>query len=102
MLHVHGNGQAERLPLNLPVWVLASVWRGIELSYGFYGTAMVTGSQSEALDADLVAEAQAVCAAVAEVRAEWQDRTPASEGAARAELVATARHALDTQRAPTA
>ncbi|MCX4546915.1 hypothetical protein [Streptomyces sp. NBC_01565] len=99
VLHVHGNGQAERLPLNLPVWVLASVWRGIELPYGFYGGVMVTGPGSEALDSDLVAEVQAVCVAVAEVRAEWQDRPPVGEGAARAELLAAGRHARDALRA---
>ncbi|MFD8992739.1 hypothetical protein ACFVZ4_32440 [Streptomyces goshikiensis] len=102
VLHVHGNGQAERLPLNLSVWVLASVWRGFELPYGLYGTVMVTGPQSEALDADLVAEVQAVCEAVAEVRAEWQHRPPVGENAARAELLATGRHARDALRAPTA
>ncbi|MFE3864500.1 hypothetical protein ACFXPT_29195 [Streptomyces goshikiensis] len=102
LIHVHGNGQAERLPLNLSAWVLASVWRGFELPYGLYGTVMVTGPQSEALDADLVAEVQAVCAAVAEVRAEWQDRPPVGEHAARAELLATGRHARDALRAPTA
>ncbi|AYV32207.1 hypothetical protein EES41_36230 [Streptomyces sp. ADI95-16] len=102
VLHVHGNGQAERLPLNLSAWVLASVWRGIELPYGFYGTVMVTGPRSEALGADLVEEVQTVCAAVAEVRAEWQDRPPVGENAARAELLATGRHARDALRAPMA
>lgn len=102
VLHIHGNGQAERLPLNLSAWVLASVWRGFELPYGLHGTVMVTGPQSEALDADLVAEIQAVCAAVAKVRAEWKDRPPVGENAARAELLAAARYALDALRAPTA
>ncbi|MFD9411555.1 hypothetical protein ACFWBN_31655 [Streptomyces sp. NPDC059989] len=102
VLHVHGNGQSERLPLNLAAWVLASVWRGIELPYGFHGTVMVTGPQSQELDADLVAVVQAVCVAVAEVRAEWQNRPPASERAARAELLAAARYAWDARRAPTA
>ncbi|UUU37566.1 hypothetical protein [Streptomyces sp. NBC_00162] len=102
VLHVHGNGQAERLPLNLAVWVLASVWRGIELPYGLHGTVMVTGPQSQELEADLVAEVQAVCVAVAEVRAEWQNRPPASERAARAEVLAAARYARDALRAPTA
>ncbi|MFD6469540.1 hypothetical protein [Streptomyces goshikiensis] len=100
VLHVHGNGQAERLPLNLSAWVLASVWRGFELPYGLHGTVMVTGPQSEALDADLVAEIQAVCAAVAEVRAEWQDRPPVGEHAARAGLLAAGRHARYALRAP--
>ncbi|MFD3556895.1 hypothetical protein ACFWWA_33035, partial [Streptomyces goshikiensis] len=102
VLHVHGNVQGGRLPLNLSAWVLASVWRGFELPYGLHGTVVVTGPQSEALDADLAAEIQAVCAAVAEVRAEWQDRPPVGEGAARAELLAAGRHALDVLRGPTA
>ncbi|MFE3996208.1 hypothetical protein ACFXPW_31645 [Streptomyces goshikiensis] len=102
MLHVHGNGQAERLPLNLSAWVLASVWRGLELPYGLHGTVMETEPQSEALDADLVAEIQAVCDAVAEVQAEWQDRPPVGENAARAELLAAGRHARNALRAPTA
>ncbi|MFD5549292.1 hypothetical protein ACFWJQ_21520 [Streptomyces goshikiensis] len=84
------------------VWVLASVWRGIELPYGFYGTAIVTGLRSKALDAGLVAEVQAVSAVVAEVRAEGQGRPLVGEGAARAGLLAVARHALDALRAPTA
>ncbi|MEU9304909.1 hypothetical protein [Streptomyces sp. NPDC048269] len=102
VLHVHGNGQSARLPLNLAVWVLASVWRGIELPYGLYGTVMVTGPRSQELETDLLAEVQGVCVAVAEVRAEWQDRPPAGEGTARAELLAAARYARDALRAPTA
>ncbi|MER7124866.1 hypothetical protein [Streptomyces goshikiensis] len=47
-------------------------------------------------------EVQAVCEAVAEVRAEWQDRPPVGENAARAELLTSGRHARDTMRAPTA
>ncbi|MFD6185452.1 hypothetical protein [Streptomyces goshikiensis] len=102
VLHVHGNVQAECLALNLAAWVLVSVWRGFELPYGLHGTVMVTGPQSEALDADLVAEIQAVSAAVAEVRAEWQDRPPVGENAARAELLAAGRHARYALRAPVA
>ncbi|WP_405545967.1 hypothetical protein OG590_35545 [Streptomyces goshikiensis] len=49
-----------------------------------------------------MAEIQAVCAAVAKVRAEWKDRPPVGENAARAELLAAARYALDALRAPTA
>ncbi|MGW1768252.1 hypothetical protein ACWCQL_29940 [Streptomyces sp. NPDC002073] len=100
-LHVHGNGQTEQLPLNLAGWVLASAWRGIELPYGLYGTIVVTGQSAQDLELDLAAEVEAVCAAVTEVRAEWQDRPPACEGPARAELLAAARHTMDVLRAPT-
>ncbi|MFE9636741.1 hypothetical protein [Streptomyces sp. NPDC006463] len=71
----------------------ATVRRGIELPYGLHGTVMVTGPQFQELDTDLVAEVQGVCVEVAEVRAEWQDRPPASEGAVRAELLAAAGYA---------
>ncbi|MFF3864039.1 hypothetical protein [Streptomyces sp. NPDC002209] len=91
-LHVHGNGQSERLPMNLSVWVLASVWRGMEIPYGFYGPVVVTGPQLDALDEAMAEEVQAVCAAVAEVREEWVTRQPAGEWQARAELLAAARH----------
>ncbi|MEU9304510.1 hypothetical protein [Streptomyces sp. NPDC048269] len=82
--------------------MLASVGRGIELPYGLHGTVMVTGPQPQELDPDPVAEVQGVCVVVAEVRAEWQDRPPASEGAARAELPAAGRYVRDALRAPTA
>ncbi|MGW2996385.1 hypothetical protein ACWDA9_33235 [Streptomyces sp. NPDC001193] len=90
--HVHGNGQSERLPLNLSAWVLASVWRGMEIPYGFYGPVVVTGSQLDALDEAMAEEVHAVCAAVAEVREEWVTRQPAGEWQARAELLAASRH----------
>ncbi|MFE2326031.1 hypothetical protein ACFXD5_19235 [Streptomyces sp. NPDC059385] len=93
VLHVHGNGQGEGLPMNLAAWVLACVWREDELPYGLYGAAMVTGPQSQGLDDHLVAEVHAVCEAVADVRAEWQNRPPIGEAPARAELLAAARYA---------
>ncbi|MFC9816054.1 hypothetical protein ACFVJM_28805 [Streptomyces virginiae] len=93
-LHVHGSGQIERLPLNLPAWVLASTWRGMEIPYGLYGPAVVTGPQFAGLDEDLAGTVQAVCAAVAEIRLEWVTRPPVGELQARAELLAAARHAI--------
>lgn len=93
-LHVHGNGQSERLTLNLSAWVLASVWRGVEITYGLYGTVVVTGPQLAALDESMAREVRAVCVAVAEVRAEWVVRQPAGEWQARAELLAAARHGV--------
>ncbi|WP_331726195.1 hypothetical protein [Streptomyces sp. NBC_01276] len=93
-LHVHGNGAAEGLPMNLAAWVLASQWRGMEISYGFYGPVLVTGPDRSALPEGMAAEVRAVCAAVAEVRLEWMTRPPAGEAAARAEVLAAARHAV--------
>ncbi|MFD8886712.1 hypothetical protein ACFV0H_30015 [Streptomyces erythrochromogenes] len=93
-LYVHGSGQVERLPMNLTGWVLASVWRGLEIPYGLYGPVVVTGPQMTDLDEDLVGEVLAVCAAVAEVRLEWVTRAPAGETQARVELLAAARQAL--------
>lgn len=90
--HVHGNGQSERLPMNLSAWVLASVWRRMEIPYGLYGPVVVTGPQLGDLDEAMAEEVQAVCAAVAEVREEWVTRQPAGERQARAELLAAARH----------
>ncbi|MEV7525640.1 hypothetical protein [Streptomyces sp. NPDC091371] len=101
VLHVHGSGQRDGLPMNLAVWALACVWRGIELPYGLYGAAVVTGPQSQGLDDDLAAEVRAVCEAVADVRAEWRGRPPTGEGPARAELLAAARHARGTLRTTT-
>ncbi|MFE5539501.1 hypothetical protein ACFQ78_27630 [Streptomyces sp. NPDC056519] len=90
--HVHGQGQTERLAMNLPAWVLASVWRRMEITYGFYGPVVVTGPRLGALDEAMAAEVRAVCAAVAEVREKWVTRQPAGEWQARAELLAAARH----------
>ncbi|MFJ5811686.1 hypothetical protein [Streptomyces sp. NPDC093093] len=93
-LHVHGNGQAENLPMNLATWVLASHWRGVEIPYGFHGPVVVTGPQLTGLDETLAGEVLAMCAAVADVRAEWVTRLPVGESQARAELLAAARHAV--------
>ncbi|WP_191878545.1 MULTISPECIES: hypothetical protein [Streptomyces] len=92
--HVPGNGAAEGLPMNLAAWVLASQWRGMEISYGFYGPTLVTGPDRSPLSEGMAAEVRAVCAAVAEVRLEWVTRPPAGEAAARAEVLAAARHAV--------
>ncbi|MFZ3475766.1 hypothetical protein ACODT3_40370 [Streptomyces sp. 4.24] len=93
-LHVHGNGQAEGLPLNLAAWALASVWRGLDIPYGLYGPVVVTGPQMGGLDEDLAGAVRAVCAAVAEVRQEWTTRPPVGERQARAEVLAAARHSI--------
>ncbi|GLW03674.1 hypothetical protein [Streptomyces lavendulae] len=93
-LHVHGNGAAEGLPVNLAAWVLASQWRGVEIPYGFYGPVLVTGPERSALGDGVAGEVRAVCAAVAEVRQEWVTRPPAGEGPARAEMLAAARHSV--------
>ncbi|MCX4721999.1 hypothetical protein OG818_40625 [Streptomyces virginiae] len=93
-MHVHGSGQIEQLPLNLSAWVLASIWRGMEIPYGFHGPVVVTGPQLAGLDEDLEGVVQAVSAAVAEIRLEWVTRPPVGEPQARAELLAAARHAM--------
>ncbi|MEV7617585.1 hypothetical protein [Streptomyces sp. NPDC089799] len=94
VMHVHGDGERERLPLNHAAWTLACSWRRLELPYGLYGIIVITGPNLQGLDPALVAEAQAVCGAVADVRALWLDRPPVGEGPARAELLAAARHAM--------
>lgn len=93
-LHVHGNGQAENLPVNLSVWALASVRRGMDIPYGLYGPVVVTGPQLTELDEDLAGAVQAVCSAVVEICQEWKARPPVGEQQARAELLAAARHSV--------
>lgn len=95
-LHVHGNGQAETLPVNLSAWVLASVWRGMDITYGLYGPVVVTGPQLTGLDDDLAGEVRAVCAAVVEIRREWTARPPVGGQQARAELLAAARYSVES------
>lgn len=93
-LHVHGNGQAEALPMNLSAWALASVWRRMDIPYGLYGPVVVTGAQQAELDEDLADAVRAVCAAVVEICQEWKARPPVGERQARAELLAAARHSV--------
>ncbi|MEU9764042.1 DUF3846 domain-containing protein [Streptomyces sp. NPDC047987] len=45
VLHVHGNGLAEHLPLNPVTWTLASAWRGAQLPYLLAGPAVITGTE---------------------------------------------------------
>lgn len=86
LLHVHGGGPtAKDLPLNVAAWALACAWRGLDIGYGLYGTAVVTGKNrsdggSDAPDADLAAQVRAVCEAVREVLVEWQTRPPTGGG----------------------
>ncbi|MEU0186729.1 hypothetical protein ABZ312_37095 [Streptomyces sp. NPDC006207] len=89
LIHVHGQGSfSPARQLNVAAWALASTWRGTELPYGLYGTAVVTGPNrsgggSHALDDDLVQEVQEVSAAVADVLTTWQVTPPHAEAAAR-------------------
>ncbi|MFD8079274.1 hypothetical protein ACFV3E_42390 [Streptomyces sp. NPDC059718] len=93
LIHVHGQGSlSPARQLNVAVWALASTWRGTELPYGLYGTAVVTGPNRSdggynALDEDLSVHVQAVCAAVSRVLAAWADRPPRGEAQARADLL---------------
>ncbi|WP_329321712.1 hypothetical protein [Streptomyces sp. NBC_01262] len=58
----------------MAAWALACDWRGMDIGYGLYGTAVVTGpgrddGGSDALADDLAEQVRAVCAAVREVLA---------------------------------
>lgn len=98
VLHVHGNGAAaQELQFNTAAWALASAWRGLDIPYGLYGPIVVTGPAETdgghgPLSPEFEAQVRGVCAAVRDVHAEWQTRPPAGETAARAELLAAARH----------
>ncbi|MER6240018.1 hypothetical protein ABT185_28845 [Streptomyces clavifer] len=98
VLHLHGTGAvAQDLQFNASAWALASAWRGLGIAYGLYGPIVVTGPGDPgggygALSSHLEAQVHDVCAAVSDVHAEWRARSPAGEVAARAELLATARH----------
>jgi hypothetical protein len=98
LLHVHGGGySAELLPFNPAAWALACTWRGMDISYGFYGTAVVTGPGDgllAPLEPELHAGVRSVAGAVKKVLITWRTRPPAGERAARAELLAAARYAL--------
>ncbi|WP_331732038.1 DUF3846 domain-containing protein (plasmid) [Streptomyces sp. NBC_00015] len=75
VLHVHGNGQAERLPLNPVAWTLASAWRGAQLPYPLFGTVLITGDEDQdgnfiPLSAPLADQTQN---AIAAATAWWRD-----------------------------
>ncbi|MEU6346248.1 hypothetical protein ABZ883_35455 [Streptomyces sp. NPDC046977] len=99
LLHVHGEGALSLdREFNVAAWALASIWRGADLSYGLYGTAVVTGpnrgdGSSAELDNDLVEQVRAVGGAVSDTVRVWRTGPPASEAAARAEVLAAARAA---------
>ncbi|MFF3950543.1 hypothetical protein ACFYYN_37905 [Streptomyces sp. NPDC001902] len=93
LIHVHGQGSlSPARQLNVAAWALASTWRGTELPYGLYGTAVVTGPNRAdggygALDTDLADQIRSVGDAVVRVLAGWQERPPQEEAQARAELL---------------
>ncbi|MGP4001698.1 hypothetical protein [Streptomyces sp. 8N706] len=98
LLHVHGDA-AQMLDANFAAWALACVWRGLELPYWLYGDVVLTGPEAgggavAGLDGRLADQARAVVAGVHEVMSEWEQRPPRSEEAARAEVLANARHHL--------
>ncbi|MEU8481043.1 hypothetical protein [Streptomyces hygroscopicus] len=98
LLHVHGSGTRMRLPVNPAAWALACAWRGLDLPYLLYGPVVVTGPGTggalTALNDRLLGEAEDVTRRVEELRSEWATRPPASESAARLELLAYARRAI--------
>ncbi|MBL1102615.1 hypothetical protein [Streptomyces coffeae] len=87
-----------RLSVNPAAWTLACAWRGLDLPYLIYGPAIVTGptagGAAQGLTDRLLAEAEDVARRVEELRNEWSTRRPASEDAARRELLAYARRVL--------
>ncbi|MET9879241.1 hypothetical protein ABZZ36_32135 [Actinacidiphila glaucinigra] len=93
LIHVHGQGSlSPGRQLNVAAWALASTWRGTELPYGLYGTAVVTGPNCSdggygAVDENVSQHVQAVSAAVSQVLASWVDRPPMGEAQARAEVL---------------
>ncbi|MEU8349591.1 hypothetical protein [Streptomyces sp. NPDC048845] len=103
LLHIHGTGARDQLDVNLSAWALASAWAGQDLPYWLYGDIVLTGPQYS--DGSL-APLGTVCAgqvreaaeAVREVLLEWKGRAPASESAARSEILAAVRHRLAVQR----
>ncbi|WP_327309702.1 hypothetical protein OG730_42440 (plasmid) [Streptomyces sp. NBC_01298] len=76
VLHVHGKGLAQRLPVNPVAWTLASAWRGAQLPYLLVGPALITGTENRhdgsfaALPAPLAAQTQN---AIAAATAWWRD-----------------------------
>ncbi|MCZ4120278.1 hypothetical protein [Streptomyces sp. H39-S7] len=96
-LHVHGEGAILRAPMNVAAWALASQWRGAEIPYGLYGTAVVTGPGDagfQGLDAAMAAQVKAVCTGIHDLLVQWQTQPPADEQAARAHVLATAHYQL--------
>ncbi|MFJ5218710.1 hypothetical protein ACIP98_28815 [Streptomyces sp. NPDC088354] len=105
LIHVHGEGALSLgRELNVAAWALAGIWRGAQLPYGLYGTAVVTGpnlgdGSSVELDDDLAEQVRAVCGAVSDMVRVWRTRPPACEATARAEVLAAARAAAGAVRA---
>ncbi|MFD8340201.1 hypothetical protein ACFV42_47640 [Streptomyces solisilvae] len=97
LLHLHSNGAGRRLPVNPAAWALACVWRGLDLPYLLYGPVIVTGPDTrgvlQTLTDSLLDEAEEIARRTAQLRVEWSTRPPASEPAARLELLANARRA---------
>ncbi len=91
LLHLHGNGAGRRLPVNPAAWALACAWRRLDLPYLLYGPVIVTGPDTrgvlQTLADSLLGEAEEVARRVEELRLEWSTRPPASESAARHELL---------------
>ncbi|MDX3075879.1 hypothetical protein [Streptomyces sp. MI02-7b] len=93
LIHVHGEGALSvGRDLNAAAWALASTWRGAELPYGLYGTAVVTGPNlgnggCDDLNDDLAGQVQSVCEATSRVLTGWVDCPPEGEAQARAQLL---------------
>lgn len=92
LLHVRGDGAGAP---NLVAWALVSVWRGVELDYFLHGTVVVTAHDNGGkLPTEVAGQVRSAAETVAAIAAEWRDRRPASDQAARAELLAGVRHGV--------
>jgi hypothetical protein len=103
LFHVHGDGQGQGLPSNLPAWLLASAWRGLDLPNGFYGPVVVTGPAGAdgpvaPLAPMLADQVRYAADTVERVTAEWETRRPVSQDADVAELLAQVRHGVPPTR----
>ncbi|SEM78900.1 hypothetical protein [Streptacidiphilus jiangxiensis] len=94
LLHVASDGSPQP---NLLAWALASAWRGLDIPYLLYGTVVVTSAVGGAdLPPGMASHVHAAGEAVSVIAWEWRSRRPASDEAARAELIAGVRHSLSS------
>ncbi|MFE2850180.1 hypothetical protein ACFXJO_03505 [Streptomyces lavendulae] len=75
VFHVHGNGIARLLPLNLVAWTLASAWRAAQLPYLLAGPTVITGTENR--DGNFIPLSPALAdqtqKAIAAATAWWRD-----------------------------
>ena len=77
---------------NVVAWALISAWRGLDVSYYLYGTAVVAASAPGVdLPGHLADQVRAAADCVRRVAAEWRTRHPASAEEGARELLAEVR-----------